>query len=245
MINKTRNYDMFKLRTDNRAKIDQSHVKKLIRSIKAKNLLHLVPLQVNQNNEIMNGQHRYLAAKALGVEFYYEVCENFEPQDILLLNTSKSWTPLDFLNYYIKNGHQEYRKLDDYMKEHGIGLRIALALTMGSSKNAHQNFKEGHYVFNESSAKSDIETCWDTIGIIREANGVTNSNYANSTQFWKPLLILIQHPDFDREKWLHNLKIKIPKMAQRATQKDYLKLMLDIYNWKNHNKIKFEEDEEI
>lgn len=42
-VKKTKDYDIFTLRSDNRERIDQAHVRRLIQSIKAKNLLELVP----------------------------------------------------------------------------------------------------------------------------------------------------------------------------------------------------------
>ena len=102
-INKTKNYEMFKFREDNRLKIDQSHVNKLINSIQSRNLLDMRPIIVNSDYEILDGQHRLLAAKNLGVEIYYEIEEKLEHKDIILMNVAKSWAVCDYMNYFVKN----------------------------------------------------------------------------------------------------------------------------------------------
>ena len=85
MIQKTKDYEMFKFRDDNRP-LSQPHLKALIDSIKSKNLLEMRPIQVNAQFEVIDGQHRIAAAKALGVDIYYQVEESLNPEDIIRLN---------------------------------------------------------------------------------------------------------------------------------------------------------------
>lgn len=57
MIKKTFNYKMFKILKPNR-KINNSHVRKLMESISARDLSEFYPILINEKNEVIDGQHR-------------------------------------------------------------------------------------------------------------------------------------------------------------------------------------------
>ena len=63
VIHITRDYSMFKSVKGNRA-IDKGHVQKLIREMKKKDLD--LPIFINENDEVVDGQHTLQARKELG-----------------------------------------------------------------------------------------------------------------------------------------------------------------------------------
>lgn len=78
-IRSTTNYDMFKMHPAGR-KISKKHLGDLTESIKKQNHLDCSPILVNLNLEIVSGQHRFLAAKQLGVTIYYAIRDSGESQ---------------------------------------------------------------------------------------------------------------------------------------------------------------------
>lgn len=241
MIEKTKEYDLFIFREDNREKIDQAHVRRLIESIKAKDLLHLRPIDVNDKMEIIDGQHRVLAAKYLGVEVYYKKEAQLDAADIVRMNISKAWTTGDYLNFYCHHQKDEYIKLKAFMKKNRLTLKVALNIAIGESKLSFSNFKAGAFEFNEGELESELGICWKTIEYIRKMNGY--SAYTTSSRFWRALLKLINHPDFDIDKWNGNVQKLVDHFAPKARTEDYIKMVQTIYNWKNLNKIRLIEDE--
>lgn len=235
MIQKTKDYEMFKFRGDNRASIDQSHVKKIMESIQAKNLLELRPIDVNKDFEVIDGQHRLIAAKNLGVEIYYKIDESLEGSDIILMNISKAWKATDYLNYFCKNGHIEYQKLDEFMKKNRLSIRIALNLIVGESYEKSHEFKMGKFIFGEEDFSDSLALCWETVDYIKKMNG--HSSYVISSRFWKALVRLFKHPDFDRDKWKTNMTRMIERFGPRATFNDFCRMITEVYNWKNLHKI--------
>jgi hypothetical protein len=241
MILKTKDYDIFKFRIDNREKIDQSHVRKLIESIKARNMLQLCPVVLNSDMEIIDGQHRVLAAKALGIEIYYQVEKTIEPQDIIRMNVKKSWGINDFLNFYCTHHYPEYLKLRNFMKNHGIILKVALNITMGQTKTGFQAFKDGDFKFHDEILGDELDICWETIGYIKKMNG--HAPYTNSNRFWKALLKMIRHREFDAEKWRMNMSKMVDNFCAKAKTSDYVTMFQHVYNYRNQNKIKLNEEE--
>lgn len=233
---KTTDYDQFKFRNDNRdGGIDQVHLRKIIQSIKSLNLLEFRPICVNEAMEVIDGQHRLMAAKELGLEIYYQVKKDFNSKDIILMNIAKAWTTSDYLNYYCKNGNENYIKLKEFMVKHKIGLKIAYNITSGLNKESFIDFKQGDYVFNEECYHVNIGLCWETIYEIRKVNGY--SPYTNSARFWKALITLVQHPEFVPQKWMVNVQKMITRFGSRVSTKDYLRLIMDVYNWYNKDRI--------
>lgn len=235
-IHKTSDLEQFIFRPDNRAKIIASHVDALVESIRGHNLLHMRPIDVNTDKEILDGQHRVLAAKRLGLEIYYRMSEDLEPRDILALNVHANWQNLDYMNYYIKQGNQEYIKLQSYMTANAIPLKIALALTIGiNQREQNRRFKEGEYVFQADSTSEHVDLCWNTIHFIVKMNG--RSPYLHAAKFWIALIKLVNHENFNNEKWMVNLRKMVERFSIKTTTQDYLKLMMDVHNYRSQEKI--------
>jgi len=234
-VRMTSEYDQFKFREDNRETITQSHVKRLAASIQARNLLEMRPISVNADMEVIDGQHRLLAAKLLGVPIYY--VRNFEltPSDIIIMNVAQTWGQGDYLNYYCKNHYPEYIKLKEFMVENGLSLKIALNISMGCAREMYLNFKDGKFKFNKEHFESYINICWETIEYIRRMNGY--SPYTDSARFWGALLILIRHANFDAAKWKDNLSKMVERITAKASKQDYLKMFMEIHNWRNNSKV--------
>ena len=240
MIKKTKEYDMFVFVSDNRAKIDHGHVNTIVESIKQRNLLEYRPIEVNGKMEILDGQHRLLAAKALGVEIYYDVKENINRKDMICLNISKSWTSSDFLNYYVRNDYEEYKKLNAFIIKNSLTIKVAMNLSMGACGYNYQKFKMGEYVFNDEGITEHLDICWDTINYIKKMNGF--SAYTGSVRFWRALIILVRHVNFELDKWVTNLSRMVERFGPRARTDDYLALLMEVFNWKNAKKVTLTED---
>ncbi len=211
----TSDYDMFKFREDNRVAIIQSHVQRLADSIKARNLLELRPISVNADMEVMDGQHRLLAAKLLGVPIYYRQDHELQPSDIILMNVAQTWKQSDYLNYYCRNNYPEYVKLKEFMKKNNLSLRIALGITSGHGNSVFSDFKNGQFK--------------------KQMRGF--SLYMHTSRFWKALLILVRHTNFNAVKWRENLKKMVERFNSKATQEDYLILLMEVHNWNNKKKV--------
>ena len=235
MISKTKDYDRFKFREDNRCQIDQGHVKKLIESIRERNLLEMRPIYVNENFEVIDGQHRLLAAQALNVDIYFKIEKNLRAEDIILMNINKSWGVNDFLNYYCVNNFEEYKKLRNFVEKNNLPLRAALSISIGYTDRSYHLFKTGKFIFDESFFSESIIIFSETIDFIRKMNN--NNSYTASARFWKAGLKLIKQLNFNKEKWMKNLTKMVERFSIRASEEDYYKLMLDIYNWRNSDPI--------
>lgn len=231
----TMDYERFKFLNFNRKAINQGHVRKLMESIKARNLLHLRPIDVNKDMEVLDGQHRLIAAKSLGVEIHYNVVEDASSSDIILMNVQLNWNNEDRLNYFVKNNFPEYVKLQSFMSESGLALKIALALLVGYRKNVLNDFKVGKFEFPAGERGKELDYCHATCDLIKRHN--TACAWTKGSKFWSAMIKLFQQETFDWAIWEKKIPMLSHKWGPKITLKEYWHMILGAYNYRNHNKI--------
>lgn len=248
MIKQTTDYELFKHTSLNRV-LCENALRKLQASIELKNMLEFRPIDVNPQMEVIDGQHRLEVAKRMGIPIWYQIKKDAEPIDIILLNNNqKAWIALDYLNYYVNLGNENYIKLQGFMKKHNIVLRMALVLLGqkdGRNKNFNKDFKEGKYIFNEQGLKtsdSKLQTSKIIIDFINKKT-MTNKKHFKSTIFLHAIINLISHVEFELERFLKRLEIKFEILTPCLQVETYYKKLKYIYNWKNKYKLDTDPDE--
>jgi hypothetical protein len=144
-INTTRHYNKFKLINFNR-EINEKHVKKLVKSMQVQYLP--IPILVNKNMEIIDGQHRFTACQQLGLPIYYAIMLEEKSVDLIqrINSLSKAWKLTDYHRAYVIQGQQEYIKLNNLLKKYDISLDFYLAVHGNDlGRNTRISFKEGKY----------------------------------------------------------------------------------------------------
>ena len=148
VILKTTNYDLFKDVISNR-EVNRPHLNRLIKAIKAKNLLSLNPIKVDSEMRVYDGQHRLAAAKALNLEIFYQVSDAITTLDISVLNSNtKNWVGEDYLNFYVVEDKQDYKRIAEFMNkypEFNLTLALQLLHGFGGHGSLLQPFKQGLY----------------------------------------------------------------------------------------------------
>ena len=235
MTERTNDYKMFRFRDDNRAEINKTHVERLKKSIAARNMLEFRPIDVNDKMEILDGQHRLLAAQALGTDIYYRIIHDSNPADIILMNVAKTWQSLDYLNYYCKNGYPEYLKFNEFMRKACLSVKVALSLCIGTSKTAYAQFRDGTMKYVDENLEHYLEICHNTIEFIKKHNG--SCYFTESTRFWRPLVRLVRDPNFRLDKWEKNLSKLVQRVVAKAAERDFAELFQSVHNYHNQEKV--------
>lgn len=150
-------YDEFDTIIGNRV-ISEKKIDLIIKDIKKGiNLLPYAPIIVYLKGEklmIVDGQHRFNVSKKLEMPVYYVVAEALELKQIAMLNSRQDkWKPTDFLKCYIKIGIEDYKILDEVLKEFEVGLSTTCEFLMYGDKMQHrressQKFRDGEFKVN-------------------------------------------------------------------------------------------------
>lgn len=109
-IFRTNDYSIFKFSELNRD-INDSNLQRIKHSIKQIGFHSNKRILVNESMEIIDGQHRFLACKELGLPIEYEIVEEDDNDKNIYTNLNiggKPLSALDYIKYYSKKGYPVY-----------------------------------------------------------------------------------------------------------------------------------------
>ena len=226
----TNNYSLFKSIDGNRV-LNQLHLKRLKQSIE-KNYLFTV-ITVNERYEIIDGQHRFEAAKELNMPVNYIVCEGYGLNEVHILNqNSKIWNAEDYLTGYCDLGITDYLKYKRFKDKYRFGHAECMALLCGviaSGGDIQQAFKRGEFkVTHWQQACEYANRIWAFSelyeGFLRKS-------------FVYAMLELFEKPEFDFNEFVHKVKLYPSALTNCSDKPQYIALIEEIYNYKRRNKI--------
>jgi hypothetical protein len=232
-IEKTRNYEMFKT-LDCQRNLVESHVVNLMKSIEENNKMNLHPILVNEDMEVIDGQHRLEAARRLKIFVFYQVDYNFKEIDVITWNkVSKNWSHEDYLKFWIHRGNANYIRFKTFIDKMKCDTRKGLTImNLGLKHDTLQKFREGSMEF-VIDVKWEIHMALvdETLVYIRQFVGSKNHDWTSSMKLYISLMLIVRHPDFNLEVWKNNLSRHIKEVRAKNSRADYIEMFLNIYNW--------------
>ena len=246
VVYKTNDLSVFQEIKGNRPPNPQ-HIRRLVGSIKDNGLL-CNPILVNERLEVIDGQHRLLAAKESKSEIYYIVLNGYNLKEVHALNLNqKNWTKKDFMDGYAEMDIESYSKLREFTKKHknfNIGNCIAMCSNLVGQSNgiSHKyradskntsNIKE---VFEEGTwIGKDFELADENANKLKMIKRYYDGY--NRTTFVAVMLGLFKNNEFNFVEFLSKLKIQPQKMQHCANTTQYRLLIEDIYNFRRREKV--------
>ena len=240
-VNVSEDLGIFKLLKGNRPP-NPHHVKRLASSIEKFGML-ANPILVNEDYEIIDGQHRYLAAKETGSPVYYIIAEGYALEQVHALNMNqKNWTAIEFLNGYADMGIEDYVILKRFLKRHSW-LRVYDAVAICS------NVTKGHidiasHTGNEKSPSSFKEGIWKAkdMGLAEiNANKIKSIepyfDAYNTSNFIQTMLWMFKNKNYNHDTFIQKLKLQPTALVRCTSRSQYKILIEEIYNYRNRNKV--------
>jgi hypothetical protein len=237
----TYNYDQFKFYPSNRP---PSHWPKIARSIEKRDLTRYIPILVDKNYYIIDGQGRYLACKKMGKPIYYIVGHDLTEEDIIRLNINQTnWSNSDYLSFYIDKGYPDYISVSQILQQcDNLKLTYIFSIWQGTKRDisgkkisTSEMFKSGNYSF----PKAGINKCKLVSKILKviQENVPPNELKRQSSLVSAISSICIEEVDIDRlitqlEKYSHLFKAQ-------GDQPHYKRHLEFIYNYRKREKIAF------
>lgn len=222
-IQSTVHYHLFKMIASNR-EVDSRHVNKLINAIQKKNLLHLNPIVVNGNMEVIDGQHRLTAAKQLGIPIYYTQDSSISHDDIAGMNSNKkNWGMMDYINYYALKGNTdfiEFNKFCNKHREYTPSLLQTLCSKNGDRRTS--DIKEGYIDI------SQIKHAEVVIGYLEDFKKYTP--LAKAARFIEAIREISSHPEYNHERMMGKVQQNPTAIMPCANNRQYIQLLQQMYN---------------
>lgn len=224
-IYKTEDYNIFNFLGGNR-NVNLKNANKIIISMKKNFIIN--PIIVNENYEIIDGQHRFYAEKELGLPVYYIMNKGLGLKECQELNSnSKTWSSSDFLNGYCELGYVDYLKLKKFKEKNKhlslqlCELMLADNVNIGTALN--ERFKTGKYkVISEEKAQKYADMLKDFEGY---------PPYGQKL-FFMALLKIFDNKGYNHERMLNKLAFQNSRLQKEVSILEYQQLLCDIYNYK-------------
>ena len=229
-VYKTTDHKMF-TRLDGNKDLNKAHLKRLKDSIKEESLC--VPIIVNENYEIIDGQHRHNCYQELKLPVPYLVVSGYGLEQVHRLNNNtKDWKIADYAHSYCELGSQDYCKYQEFKNKYNLGDYESIAMLVGNirgSGKSFANFRNGKF-----KIKNWSNACKDAEEIHRD------KPYYES---WKKrsfviaLLHLFDHKDFKSSQLINKFK-KFPSLVYDCVNSEQYVVMLEkLYNRNQTNKV--------
>lgn len=230
-IKQTKDYSLFKLMPPgkNREKINLNHVEDLKESMKQYGFFISQPIVVDSSFLIKNGQHRFLAAKSLGIPVLYLVddeekttSESARLQHALV----KKWRPLDVIHN--RKGNLHYSILLEYSERYKLEVtKVYTVLTGKIVSMTDKEFTEGNLIITTEMLSRFFRVLPKLNDLIKIRGGEFKSQLL-AVKVLKVLCVLIELPEYNHKQMMRNLKnapldvlftFNKPKDAATALQK--------------------------
>lgn len=245
-VNMTKDLSIFKFLKGNRPPNPQ-HIKRLIKSIKTYGML-CNPILVNEKHEIIDGQHRYLAAKEARSGIYYIIVKGYALSQVHTLNMNqKNWTKTEFLHGYANMGIESYIILRDFWNQNKwlkLGDCIALCSNVSSSVAIQKEriWKSGTVETKSNNFRAgtwkvrDLNKARINAAKLKSIEPYFREGYNQST-FVGTMLTLFNNKNYNHEHFLRKLQIQPSGLIRQATREQYKLLVESIYNYRSRNKV--------
>lgn len=219
----TREYSAFKFIQGNRM-LDELKIKRIIQDIKwGNNMLAAFPILVDDQLNIIDGQHRYYAAMKTKNNIYYIIYEPVAIQQIATMNSrQKGWKMIDYLDCYVSTGNNDYQILKEFEDTYDTGIGIAMLLLSGSYDV--KSYKEGSFKVYDLNRANEIATC---------LNIFNNTMLRRKTDFARAILKIYLAGIIDWEVMKNKYNTSGIQITLAPNDKMYIQQLQHIYNYRN------------
>jgi hypothetical protein len=228
----TEDYGLFHYIDSNRT-INKSHVNHLIQSFENNpSLIQTRPILVNENMEVIDGQHRLQAASTLRLPVYFMLATGTNIESAQQMNAlQRGWSLVDFARSYALNSSNperaaKYKKFLALLEEYNIPLTVLLQFVeLKARGTGSRMFKEGKLsVPDEERTRTLLEQEEDIRDVL--PSRVLGDKYAILSALFK----ILTHPDYNHERMLTKIQ-QAPVVEPQKNRVEYLRAFEAVYNW--------------
>lgn len=220
----TTDYDIFGEITSNR-EVNAKHVRKLVAEIERKNLLHVNPILVNEQMQVIDGQHRLAAARILGVPIYYLQDTGIQKEDIALLNSNKkNWNAMDYINYHGAEKRPGFDVLAKFIIQNPLmQVSTVIKLLNPDGKRNSDHIREG---------RIDVSNLPQAIAIAGFCKWLRNYyDAAYEDRIVSAIRKIFDADGFDEEQLVAKIEGQPRSLVPVINAKQALEMFTEIYNY--------------
>ena len=236
-IYSTFDYSQFKTLQGNR-NINEINVKRLVSSFEKAYLLN--PVLVNEKLQIIDGQHRFEAAKRMGLPINYIIAEKYSNNEVHLLNSNmRNWGKVDYLNAYCELGNENYIAMREFISDFPefpfSVCDVIIANSTTGTNIPNGTIKSTRIFENGEMVIKDISKAYGVANKLR----VLKPYYKgyNRASFVRAMIVLLKKEHFDFNLFIQKLSFQPTSLVDCVSAGKYHELIEDIYNYRSRNKV--------
>ncbi len=225
----TKEYNRFSFINGNR-NISDRKVKKIMKDIdEGLDVLKYCPIIVNEEMQIIDGQHRFHVAKTLKSWVWYIVTSEMSVREIAKINSNTDkWRNDDFMHCYVEQKNEHYIALNRFEKKYPFGLTDCIALLMTgkiATGGGHlESFRNGNFKVEHQERANKI---------VEEVLKFSFFKEHYTRQFIEAIIKLMDGDKCEMDVLLAKCTKEKEKLVKKHTYKEYLTLLEEIYNHRN------------
>jgi hypothetical protein len=233
-LNQTKDYSIF-LPHEHQQPMSEHHVKRIAESMARTGFWQSKPLSVVRKAGkfvIVDGHHRYAAAKGLGLAVFYVIEADFMLDEIGRGNSAvRVWSVLSFAKMFAAKGDPHYVELLNYVSK-GFALRNAASLLRGESAhsgNANDYVKTGTFKIKTRASIDTIFGFMDEFGETCPA--------VKSAIFVEALSVLLFVQEFDCGTLKARIRTNPLSLVKCNNRQQMLDQIEELYNFRARDKV--------
>lgn len=221
----TYNYDMFNMVQGNR-NLNKCNFSKLVNSMKEEYLE--IPIIVNEKYEIIDGQHRFSAAKYLGLPIFFIVVRGYGLSQVKRANiVSSNWVKGDFLEMFVAENKEEYIRFNEIRHKNDVNISSLIKLFAKAQNKqlarVNHEFEDGNFVLDGEDIVLDFLEALEDFNFFK---------YYKTSQFVSAFMKLYFRPEYEHKKMRNKLKKHSEMLEKKISVDEYLALLCNrIYSY--------------
>lgn len=219
----TMDYSLFNYRSDNRT-VNEKAVNVVAKSMrKVGSMLHLLPVVVDEEFNVIAGQHRLRACEKLEIPVIFTIEENeVSPKELFCINYYQtSWSVEDEISRLMKEGNKNMKRLWEISVD--VGFKPAWCFYMGTDGKplTRENIQSAKFGRSERDKLiefvTDYETC-EALNCYQTKKGIS------------AFMSLRMSENFDIDTWVDQLERNRYKIKGLTAGLYLQKEFLECYN---------------
>lgn len=237
-IDITSEYEVFERMPGNRP-VDEGHVADLMKRMRTKDLF--TPIQINQNFEVIDGQHRLEARKRLGLPVPFFCVNDYGLEEVQELNAQqKKWSIEDFTNSFIERGNKEYQVYQWFRRQYSLPHSLSVQLLMSDSFSGTNDSRIGgntvKAIFQGGQFKvQNLTVAKEKAEMLLKIQPYFS--HWNNRSFAQALMFCVRKKAFAFDKFLHRVETNPTMLKPCATTEQYIVLIEELYNYRSPQKV--------
>lgn len=227
VIVQTKDYSKFNELEGNRA-VDLKHVKRIqANMLNVGNLTSEFPIVVNENLEVIDGQHRLAALRELGWPVFYRIQEGLSLATVRGINQAgQNWSWRDYASSFAKQGKANYQVFLDLSEKYSQGYGV-ISIYLGMPKISGNSRT---HIFNQGELK--IVDIAKTRKLLDQYQEVSTMLGHDAAMFAQAMYNIMRNPNYDHQHMLHKITVNNTELHKLGTVNDYLRFIENVYNYK-------------